>query len=164
MFGEIYKRYYQKVYYTCLGVVKDRDTAFDMVQDVMIKIMEKLPMLQNDFLLGLWVNRIAKNHSLDYLKQGKKQQTLEVTDQYDVAYISEQEEIIAKEQQFTQMEIAIANLSTEDQELIDLKYTKGLSIQELQDKYGLSKSAIKMRLLRTRQRIATAMRAKIVMN
>ncbi|MEZ4932048.1 MAG: hypothetical protein R2788_08020 [Saprospiraceae bacterium] len=40
VFGEIYNCFYGKVFYTCLGIVKDRDLACDLVQDTMIKVLK----------------------------------------------------------------------------------------------------------------------------
>ena len=158
LFGEVYNRYHQKVYYTCLGLVKDRGLAYDMVQDVMIKAMEHLPKLENGFLLGLWMHRIAKNHCLDYLKQRKNQYTHDIEDTTEVgAEDTDMEAIFEQEQTFAKMKKALQQLSTEEQELIQLKYQEGYSVQDLQDKYHLNKSAVKMRLARTRQKLAAMM-------
>jgi len=158
LFGEIYNRYYQKVYYTCLGLVKDRDTAYDMVQDVMIKVMEHLPKLENGFLLGLWINRIAKNHCIDYLKQRNRQPVSDLEETTDLAEETlDVEMLLENEQTFVKMEQAIKFLSAEEQELLQLKYTEGYSIQDLQDKYHINKSAVKMRLARVRKKLVALM-------
>ena len=158
LFGEVYNRYYQKVYFTCMGLVKDRGLAYDMVQDVMIKAMENLPRLENDFLLGLWIHRIAKNHCLDYLKQRKTQHTMDIDETEEIGIEdTDMEAILEKEETFSKMEKAIEYLSVEEQELIRLKYNEGYSVQDLQDKYHLNKSAVKMRLARTRQKLAAMM-------
>jgi len=158
VFGEIYNRYHQKVYFACLGIVKDRDIAFDMVQDVMIKMMDNLLKLENGFLLGLWANRIAKNHCIDYIKQRKKQALTDITVDFEIATEEiDMETILLKEQRFDSMESAVKELPIEERELVQLKYNEGYSVQDLQDKLGLSKSAVKMRLSRARKKIASSM-------
>jgi len=158
LFGEIYNRYYQKVYYTCLGVVKDRDTAYDMVQDVMIKVMDHLAKLENGVLLGLWINRIAKNHCIDYLKQRNKRSTMDINEMVELMdEITDMDFVLEEEQTFNKLEKAIAQLTAEEQELIQLKYAEGLSIQDLQERYETNKSAMKMRLARTRKKLAGLM-------
>jgi len=158
VFGEIYNRYHQKVYYTCLGLVKNRDTAYDMVQDVMIKIMDNLSKLENGFLLGLWINRITKNHCIDYLKQRNKQPMVDLEESVSIAEaVTDMDFILEEEETFAKLENAVKQLSVEEQELIQLKYTEGLSVQDLQDKYQTNSSAMKMRLARTRKKLARLM-------
>ena len=158
LFGEIYNRYHERVYFTCLGLVKNRDTAYDMVQDVMIKVMEHLTRLENGFLLGLWIHRIAKNHCIDYLKQLNRQSVSDLEETLELeAEPTDMEAIWEEEAIFVQMEAALTQLSEEEQELIRLKYTEGSSIHDLQEKLKLNKSAVKMRLARTRKKLAGLM-------
>jgi len=163
VFGEIYTRYHKKVYFTCLGIVKDRDIAFDMVQDVMIKMMDNLLKLEHGFLLGLWVNRIAKNHSITYVKHRGKLFLTDMAADYEIAAEeTDIETILLQEQQFELMEWAVKELPIEDQELVQLRYSEGYSVQDLQNKYDLSESAVKMRLSRVRKKIARTMLIRLV--
>ena len=158
LFGEIYNRYHERVYFTCLGLVKNRDTAYDMVQDVMIKVMEHLTRLENGFLLGLWINRISKNHCIDYLKRLNRQPVSELDGTPEIAANPMDIDAIWEEEAiFVQMEAALTQLSEEEQELIRLKYTEGCSVLDLQDKLKINKSAVKMRLARTRKKLAGLM-------
>ena len=155
LFGEVYHRYQRKIYNTCLGVVKDRDTANDLTQDVMIKVMENLSSLQHGFLLGLWIHRIAKNHAVDHCKQAYTTTPVES----DHSYCLEEEwqslsDRTAKEALMDQIKVAVEGLDDENRKLLQLKYFGAHSIQDLQEQFALSKSAVKMRLSRTRKQIA----------
>ncbi len=154
LFGEIYNRYYQKVYHTCLGIVKDRDVASDLVQDVMIKVMDSLPKLQNGFLLGLWINRIAKNHSIDFCKERNSKAIVPADEQFDLVDETIDMEVLeAKEKIFEGLEHAFNDLKEEDRLFLSLKYYDNYSVEDLQKQYNLSKSAVKMRLARARKRV-----------
>ena len=153
-FGEIYNRYYRKAYHTCLGIVKNQEVAADLVQDVMIKVMESLPTLQNAFLLGLWIHRIAKNYSLDYHKERKCYQGVSTYQCFDPSNEEAEKEAQAtKENRLLGMEKAMKKLIEDDQTLLTLKYYENYSIEDLQIKYALSGSAVKMRLARARKRV-----------
>ena len=155
-FGEIYNRYYKKVFHTSLGIVKDRDVAYDLVQDVMIKVMENLPGLKNSFLLGLWIHRIAKNHSIDYCKNRQNLSLLQTDKQFDMTdEVMEVETLIAKDNLLDGVEKAMKELKEEDRSILILKYFENYSVEDLQSKCSISKSAVKMRLARARQRMVS---------
>lgn len=155
-FEEIYRRYSSKIYNTCLGIVRDSNLAFDLAQDISLKIYEALPRLENGFLLGYWIHRIAKNESLNYSRKLRATAVSELEDcQISEPDSFEQWELIMeKEYMLTALELALATMPEEDQELILLKYFHNWKIDELADKFQLSHSAVKMRLARARTKIA----------
>lgn len=154
-FGEIYNRYYKKVYHTCLGIVKDRDLACDLVQDIMIKVMENLHALQNSFLLGLWIHRIAKNYCIDFAKNRHHLSMISSDDCFDIAAEgSGTEETDAKEILLKNVERVMLALREDDRTLLTLKYFDNYTVIDLQQKYSLSESAVKMRLARARKSMA----------
>ncbi len=155
IFGEIYNRYYQKVYHTCLGYTKSRDTAFDLVQDVMVKMMDKLPALEHGHLLGLWIHRVTSNYCADQYKKRKRFQTESIDDRFDmVAEEIDMEAILLKEDLLDGMEQMMEELGEESAAILRLKYLEGKSVKELQSQLNLGPSAVKMRLKRGRSKIA----------
>lgn len=154
IFGEIYNRYYQKVYYTCLGYTKSRDTALDLVQDVMVKIMDKLPALENEHLLGLWIHRVTSNYCADHYKKQKRFQTESIDNRFDiVAEETDMEAILIKENLLDGMEEIMEELGEASTAILRLKYLEGKSVKELQAHLGIGASAVKMRLKRGRNQI-----------
>lgn len=155
IFGEIYNRYYKKVYNTCLGYTKSKDAAFDLVQDIMLKIIDKLPSLDNGNLLGLWIHRVASNYCADNYKKTKRFSMESLEDRFDIASEeTDMEALAAKEVLFDKMENLLADFDEETLSLLRLKYQEGNSIKELEVKLNLSASAIKMRLKRGRNKIS----------
>ena len=154
IFGEIYNRYYQKVYHTCLGYTKNRDTAFDLVQDIMLKIMDKLPALENGYLLGLWIHRVSANYCADHYKKQKRFQTETIEDRFDfAAEETDMEALLAKEVLLDSMDELMEELGEESANILRLKYLEGNSVKDLQVKLNLGASAVKMRLKRGRNKI-----------
>ena len=161
-FGMIYDRHYQKVYHTCLGIVKNRDIAYDMVQDIMIKVLENLPKLQNGFLLGLWIHRIAKNNCLDYCKSRNTRQEVNSDAFFDLAEEESDPEALAiREHYLNNMDMILSELKEEDRKLLAQKYFQDCSVEELQQQYALSESAVKMRLSRARSRMIKLYQKKV---
>ncbi len=154
-FGEIYTRHYKKVYHTCLKIVKDRDIAADLVQEVMVKVMEKLPLLKNGFLLGFWMYRIAQNQSIDYCKAQKYYRTASLTESSNTPEATaDLTDLQKKELCLDSLESMLEQLNDSDRELLLKKYFKNKTVEDLGLEYQVSESAIKMRLSRARNRLA----------
>jgi len=70
------------------------------------------------------------------------------------------EELWAREQRFDAIEGLLCELGEDARTLLRLKYLEHYSIQELQDRFQLSESAVKMRLSRARRRIEALYRRR----
>ncbi|WP_224999416.1 RNA polymerase sigma factor [Cesiribacter sp. SM1] len=153
--SKLYTRYYPKVAYRCLSIVKDKATADDLAQDVLLKAIEKLPLFQLQASFSTWLYSIATNHCLEHLRKEKQHQSVSLEEGMHIC-IDEPEQ----ETQFLlgslekNLSIYLKQMSKEDQSLLIAKYCKNKSIRELQDIYSLSASAIKMRLKRSKERLA----------
>jgi RNA polymerase sigma-70 factor (ECF subfamily) len=58
-----------------------------------------------------------------------------------------------KEQLEMELQDYLDHLPVMDKQLLELKYFKKYSVKELQEEFNLSASAVKMRLLRARQKV-----------
>lgn len=155
-FEHIYRQYAKTVYHTCLRVTKDSVTAEDYTQDVFIKVFEKLHLFRHRSTLSTWLYSIAHNHCLTQLRISKRLSVNALPDD------DEQTDLLASElpdamgdlpdATWQAQEAALRTLRPADQQLLQLKYEQGLSVEELGQQYNLSPSAVKMRLKRCRDK------------
>ncbi|MCR9249424.1 MAG: sigma-70 family RNA polymerase sigma factor [bacterium] len=155
--GELYNRYYSLVFSKCLSFTKNVDDAEDFAQDIMIRVMSKLGSFKGESKFSTWLFAITNNYCTDNFRKNKKVKWQPFEQNYDLEDFAEslkeeQLELHTKEIVAT---AAFDNLAAADRELLTLKYSMNKSIEELQNHYSLSASAIKMRLLRARSK-ATA--------
>jgi RNA polymerase sigma-70 factor (ECF subfamily) len=64
-FGELHRRYYQRVVNVVFGIVKDRGQAEDMVQDAYVSALKELPRLVDPGRFYPWLCRIAVNRAIE---------------------------------------------------------------------------------------------------
>lgn len=150
--GELYSRYYLLVFNKCLSFAKNADDASDMAQDIMIRVFEKLKSFKGDAKFSTWLYAVTFNFCTDRSRKAKGKFFTSIEVQYDLIDQSEnslQEAIVLGKKEESASK-ALAQLEVEDQQLLLMKYQHNKSIQELQVLYGLSASAVKMRLLRAR--------------
>jgi RNA polymerase sigma-70 factor (ECF subfamily) len=73
-FEFMYKEFYDVLFYTSLKIVKSKDDALDVVQDVFYKLWEKADDLRvnnhNSFVS--WLITVTKNMSINKLKHNKR--------------------------------------------------------------------------------------------
>ena len=68
---ELYNRTYNGVYHTVRFLIKDEDTALDIIQDSYLKGFRALNTLEDPDKFGAWIRRIAHNRAVDHLRSTK---------------------------------------------------------------------------------------------
>lgn len=160
--GEIYNRYFQRVYQYCLGIIKERELAFDTAQDIFIKVSEKLYALHQPTTFVAWLFRIAHNQCIDVLKLVHRTETVVIDDRQDWAYSeADEEKLMQDDRLLSRMQDVLKTMPKEVSELLEAKYLSDKTIEELRHQYGLSESAVKMRLHRAKKKMEQALRISV---
>lgn len=68
---EVYNKYKNMLYNSCVRILKNREDAEDMVHDAFIKGFQKIHQVSDEINIGAWFRRIAINASLDKLRKEK---------------------------------------------------------------------------------------------
>src|SRR5690606_28344911 len=79
-FGDLLKKYQQKIYWHVRRMVIDHDDADDVVQDIFIKVWRKREKLREDFQLDAWLDRIATSECVPFLNREKQKRGLSLDD------------------------------------------------------------------------------------
>ncbi len=150
----LYARHREKVFTTCLFWMKDAELAADCTQDVFVKVFQKLDLFNSQSSFATWLSAISRNHCADKLRQQKRlplHLSLEEgrldTDRLGLHEHSHDP---------IDMSPYIHQLKLEDQQMLHLKYEQEVKIDELARHFGLTVSAVKMRLKRARIRLKDA--------
>lgn len=152
--GELYKRHHQHIVKFCFKILKERELAKDLAQDIFIKISQKLDQLKEPQAFLKWMYQIARNLCMDFLRSNKKMKFSELTEVENLREDPDNyEEIIEKEKLMKSVSILLEDLKPLSKTLLIEKYCEQKTILDLSHEYGLSNSAVKMRLLRTKKRV-----------
>lgn len=150
-FGVIYDRYSQKVYRKCMGFVRDRDLAQDLVQDIFTKLFFQLSKFHGKSRFSTWLYAVTYNHCIEHLRKNNRYQTTELDDEADVQDDFSDAELLALQQDLLRK--ALNQIGPEDRMVLLMKYQDDMSVQEIMDVLSVGESAVKMRLARARQRV-----------
>lgn len=154
------------------NIVKDKDVASDVWQNVAIKIYQKIDSYNENFSFTTWAYTIARNESLMMLKskhqknrislstnecgiEAKSEGGVSLLDMVDYsADFSEFDTAGTSidEQHSNTLEI-ISNMDQKFGEYLYKKYVSGLKEQEIADKLNVSKTTVKNRLFHGRKKV-----------
>lgn len=158
----LYDRYSSKVYYKCLSITKDANISKDLSHDIIIKIFMNLSKFKGTSDFSFWVKSITYNYCMDFLKKKKRLRFGELdASEFDnvAADEIELENKILKEVQLEQLEILFEELKGDDKMILLMRYQDGMSVKDIATTLKISQSAVKMRLKRSRDRLAELLKS-----
>jgi RNA polymerase sigma-70 factor (ECF subfamily) len=68
-FNALFSLYKERIFYTCLGIVKDQESAEDLTQETFIQAYTHLSSFKGNSSFYTWLYRIAHNLSLNHVKK-----------------------------------------------------------------------------------------------
>ncbi len=71
-FGDLVRAYYERVFRTVVGVVRDEHDARDVCQEVWIAVWKNLATFRGDAKFSTWVHPIAVRRAIDALRKRNK--------------------------------------------------------------------------------------------
>jgi RNA polymerase sigma-70 factor (ECF subfamily) len=159
-FQEFIDRYGPRIYRLAFGILRNRDDAEDVAQEVFAKVYFSINGFQARSSLYSWVSRIAINECYTYLR---KKRPIYESDSPDgtlstimqsIADPQPRADLVAMQRDFINK--LLTQVSEDERVLLVWKEVEGLSLEELCEMTGLNENIIKVRLFRARQRLARA--------
>lgn len=164
-FREIVDRYQSKVLSIIYGILKNRNDAEDIAQQVFAKIYFSIGSFDFRSSLLTWIYKITVNECYDYLRKKRVRKLVYESDftEEDALRMmnSEQpaEQVRAVDTLLAERDLVmklLEKISEEERTLILLKEVEGHSVEELAQMTGLNQNTIKVKLFRARQKLLRA--------
>jgi len=164
-FREIVDRYQAKVFSIIYGILRNRNDAEDIAQQVFAKIYFSIKNFDFRSSLLTWIYKITVNECYDYLRKKRVRKLV-----YESDFSSEDslrmensepatDQAPAVDHRLAQHDLIIkllSKISEEDRSLILLKEVEGHSVVELAEMTGMNENTIKVKLFRARQKLVKA--------
>src|SRR5690242_13494970 len=164
-FREVVERYQSKVFSIIFGILRNRNDAEDIAQQVFAKVYFSIKNFDFRSSLLTWIYKITVNECYDYLRKKRVRKLVYESDfSSDESLRMENSEPATDQAPAVDHRLAqhdlilklLAKLSEEDRSLILLKEVEGHSVEELSEMTGMNENTIKVKLFRARQKLLKA--------
>ena len=160
-YAVLVNRYQNYVFTLCLRIVKGREDAEEVAQDVFIKAYKYLADFRGASKFTTWLYTIVNNTCISFLRKKKldihsldNEKVFEVADSQDSGMRAN---LVEQKSRVSMVNEAIGLLSPADAEIITLFYKAEQSLEETAQVLGIEVNAAKVRLHRARTRLKEKM-------
>ena len=155
------EKYKHMVFTLTLRIVKNREEAEEVSQDVFVKAYKNLENFKGDSKFSTWIYKIAYYASLDVIKRNKRQvKTEDIDSLYEGNLENVQDALkdLHEKERKKVINEAILKLNEEERIILTLFYFEELSIKEISKVVSLSDDNIKVKLFRSRKKLASILK------
>jgi RNA polymerase sigma factor (sigma-70 family) len=149
-FEEIYERYSNKVYRKCYSFTYNQEKAEDFTHDIFLKLIVKIGTFKENAKFSTWLYSITYNYCMDQIKVDKKQQEVSFDENFDLEEVYESD---MDSMQSEDLKRSMSKIPSDEKALLLMKYQDDFSIKEIAETLNISESAVKMRLLRSKDKL-----------
>lgn len=150
-FEELYDRYVDKVYRKCLSFIKNEAQAEDFTHDIFLRLVLKIGSFKEHAKFSTWLYSITYNYCMDQMRLAKRQAEEALDENFDLEEDENDDEF--SEMQGKVLKKAMEKIAPDEKAILLMKYQDEFSIKEIADTFNLTESAVKMRLMRTKEKL-----------
>lgn len=152
-FNLLYDRYTNKVYAKCISMLKESELAEDATQEIFVKVILNLSKFSGKSKFSTWLYSVTYNFCIDIIRKGKKEIIISLEDntKIDVEDDGMLDAEIMETNVYRLKEV-LGLMNVEDKSILMMKYQDDLSIKEICEVIDKTESAVKMKILRAKER------------
>ena len=160
-FSELMDKYKDPIYYMLLKMVNNNDDAEDLTLEAFGKAFNRLNQYTPNFAFSTWLFKIATNNCIDFLRKKKKNVMSidnRVSNNDGEEYMFEiksdgmsPEQIAMNEQKIQLMRQYVKKLKPRYEILVEMRYFKEMSYEEISIELNLPLGTVKAQLFRARE-------------
>ncbi len=166
-FEQLYERFSGVLFSTAYRVLNNQEAAEDVLQDVFIQIWEKAPLY--DPLRGkplTWAVTLTRNKAIDRLRSVQRRSRLHDDVEKQAATFEQFDDRSSLDavngvERAQMIRAAIAKLSKEQRQAIELAFFSGLTQTEIAERLGEPLGTIKARIRRGMMRLREVIKPQI---
>jgi len=161
-FNTLMRKYEKYVYKIAYGFCKSQDNAFDIMQDVFIKVFQKLSTYRMESSFKAWIGRISYNEGINWVRANRYSNKLEKLDgrnEMVMTSISLEDEHLAKENKSALIK-SLFTLNTKHRLAVVLRYFEDMPIREIAVTLGCSEGVVKNILFRSLRKLKANLQEK----
>jgi len=158
-YAELMDRYRDAIYFMLLKMVNNASDAEDLTIEAFGKAFKNIQQYTPNYAFSTWLFKIATNNCIDFIRK-KKANIISLDQSQDEgtsipvtiqANVPDPEENMIEAQKAKLMREVVEQLKPRYRELVELRYFKQFSYDEIADKMDLPLGTVKAQLFRARE-------------
>lgn len=148
-FRVLFESHKDRVYSIALRYAGDSAAAMDIAQETFLKLLSSIQQFRGDSSFESWLYRLVVNSCLDYHRRRRRFLPMvdEALDMFRAPRESALHDLLREEQE-ERVQQVVAQLPAEQRMVVVLRYTEGLSYEEIADLLGCRRGTVASRLNR----------------
>jgi len=167
-YAELLERYKDAIYYMLLKMVNNKNDAEDLTIEAFGKAFKNIEQYTPNYAFSTWLFKIATNNCIDFIRK-KKANVISIDNGEDSSEMSspslqsntlDPEADMIKNQKVTLMRSVVHKLKPRYRNLIELRYFKEYSYEEIANELNLPLGTVKAQLFRARELLFNILKNK----
>lgn len=160
-YAELMNHYKDSLYFMMLKMTNDTDDADDLTIEAFGKAFKNLKQYTPEYAFSTWLFKIATNNCIDFIRKRKKHtfsidKSFDGVDSIDIshnipAHGLDPEEKFIEKQKIKLMREIVEKLKPRYRRLVELRYFKEYSYEEISEELELPLGTVKAQLFRARE-------------
>jgi RNA polymerase sigma factor (sigma-70 family) len=167
-YGELLGKYRDAIYFMLLKMVNNPTDAEDLTIEAFGKAFKNLKTYTPNFAFSTWLFKIASNNAIDFIRKQRKStisldQSMDENDSYSPSSMIQSEApdpeaSMINDQKAILMREVVARLKPRYRTLIELRYFREFSYDEIANQLDLPIGTVKAQLFRARELLMNILR------
>lgn len=167
-YAELMGKYRDSIFFMMLKMVRDKDDADDLTIEAFGKAFNRLHQYKPDYAFSTWLFKIASNNCIDFIRKKKMNtfsidQPMEDDEGSQIPYTLASkglspEEKYMKKQKVKMMRQVVDKLKPRYRKLVELRYFKEYSYEEISVELDIPLGTVKAQLFRAREFLSNIMK------
>jgi RNA polymerase sigma factor (sigma-70 family) len=160
-YARLLEIYRDNIFFMMLKMVRNQDDADDLTIEAFGKAFKRLPSFNPEYAFSTWLFRIASNNAIDFIRRKKKAAIYSLDEDFDdeeskgafevsSGELNPEQELM-KGQRVKEIHRIIETLKPKYRQLVEMRYLKELSYEEISDELNLPLGTVKAQLFRARE-------------
>jgi len=160
-YAHLMERYRDSIYFLLLKMVNNKEDADDLTIEAFGKAFKNLKQYTPNYAFSTWLFKIASNNCIDFIRRKKKRtlsidKTIENDDGTETSIhlkseMLDPEETFVQKQKIKLLHELVKKLKPRYRELVELRYFKELSYEEIAQQLDIPLGTVKAQLFRARE-------------
>lgn len=153
----VIRKHRDRLFYHALGIVKDWQEAYDVVQEVFIRAMRERRFFDAEFKMKAWLFRVTSNLCFNLVRDRKRRGAILDTMMKPEVSRPDQVEAVFTGERRDEILSAIDKMTRDHREILLLRYYDDLSYAEIAGVLDIKLGTVMSRLSRARARLLSEM-------